>query len=320
VWEVEKSQVAEFEEAELKHDYLARLVPLSRAIWLDDQLRNIELASGLHYGVFSDSNGQNTKKVKPGTYIREVSASIQTGNKRGAKPRLVSASAGGVPKGVWRELHAIAVLGKSEKRGGPVALEHLRSHSGGEVRLWCGALVGDQAKVVDTVESVFRLPVSFLEDANAAEVDDPKRHPGPNRTYRQGVHLADDWSERLRLAVKVYRQHLKDADKGGGIQHQAATRYWTALEQKAEPVLLHAVAVRQEGFDPDNKFWMRKSPWGREVTRAARDAYEFACPHATPKQLRAYAEGLRVLFGEMETRTSSENRDEEADSSNEEKS
>jgi CRISPR system Cascade subunit CasA len=318
VWEVRGSGIGDFGETELKREYLGRLVPLSRAIWLDERFQSVELASGLRYGVFSDSKDQKTKRVKPGTYIREVSAAIQTDNRKDTRPRLVSASAGGVPKGVWRELHAIAVLGRSEKRGGPVALEHLRSCPGDELRLWCGALVGDQAKVVDTVESVFRLPAQFLEDVDAVEADDPKRHPGPNRTYRQGVGLAEQWSGRLRDAVKEYRTRLQD--KKAAIQAHAAARYWTALEQKAEPVLLHAVAVGQEGFDADDPLWMSKSPWGIEVKRAALDAYEFACPHATPKQLRAYAAGLTALFGETKRPPSSEAHDAETEPSSEEQS
>jgi hypothetical protein len=39
-----------------------------------------------------------------------------------------------------------------------------------------------------------------------------------------------------------------------------------------------------------------KTAWGQSVWRAARAAYERACPHETPRQIRAYALGLRTLF------------------------
>jgi CRISPR system Cascade subunit CasA len=321
VWETGCDKSSDYPERDFKTEYLGRLVPLSRAIWLHDNLQTAELASGLRYGVFSDSKDQKTKRIKPGTHIREVSASIRLVDGKDDKPRLVSASeGGGVPKAAWRELHAVAVLGHSEKRGGPVALNHLRSSPDQELRLWCGALVGDQAKVVDVIESVFRFPSSLLEDADTAEVEDPKQCPGPNRTYRKGVDVAGDWEKRLRNAVKKYRKRLKDQDKGGGIQNRAATRYWTVLEQKAQPVLLHAVAVGGEGFIPGDKFWMAKSPWGIEVIRAARDAYEFACPHSTPKQLRAYAAGLRALFRKAAEKSADNGQEEESDSSDEEAS
>jgi len=36
--------------------------------------------------------------------------------------------------------------------------------------------------------------------------------------------------------------------------------------------------------------------WLRITRGAAREAYELACPHETPRQLKAYAFGLSVLF------------------------
>ena len=78
----------------------------------------------------------------------------------------------------------------------------------------------------------------------------------------------------------------------------AATRFWTALEQKAESVLLRDVAVSSGKYWSGDGNWLARSPWGKEVFRAAKDAYDFACPHETSRQLRAYAAGLRVLFRE----------------------
>jgi CRISPR system Cascade subunit CasA len=277
--------------------YLYRLAPVCRRLWLHED------------GAFVDGYGGQDLLSFASDGVREFTASIQRIERRadGAVEQLVSATQGrGVAKAAWRELHSVAVVRSADKRGGPPAFEHLRRVDRSDVRLWCGALVGGgqgrASAVGDVIESVFRLPVRFLEDVDAVEADDPMRHPGPNRTYRQGVGLAEQWSGRLRDAVKEYRKRLQD--KKAAIQAHAAVRYWTALEQKAEPVLLHAVAVRQEGFDPDNKSWMLESPWGTEVKRAARDAYEFACPHATPRQLRAYAAGLTALFGDDRKRPS----------------
>jgi hypothetical protein len=41
-----------------------------------------------------------------------------------------------------------------------------------------------------------------------------------------------------------------------------------------------------------------KSDWGRAVSSAMRAAFEVACPHETPRQMRAYAFGLLALFSE----------------------
>jgi CRISPR system Cascade subunit CasA len=321
VWEYKKSNLVGLPESDIKTDYLGRLVPLARAVWLREDQKTAEIANGLRYGVFADSKEQKTKKIKLGTGIREPTASIEPGRRDADKCRLVSASAGdGVPKAVWRELHSIAVLRRSAKRGGPIALDHLSMAETQETVLWCGALVGDQAKVGDVIESVFRLPKQFLEDADAALVDDLRKQPGPNQTYRHGVGFADYWAGKLQWAVQVYHQQFNDdiarkqnAERGKRVKNQAAMRYWTTLEPPAERVLLHDVAVNSDKYCTNDKDWMAKSPWGREVWKAAHDAYDFACPHGTPRQLRAYAAGLAVLRGESRKKSAA---DREADDTN----
>jgi CRISPR system Cascade subunit CasA len=307
VWEYKKNNVSELPEFDLKTSYLGRLAPLARAVWLRDDLTSAEIANGLRYGVFADSKDTKTKKGKLGTGIREPTASIQPGKNEADKCKLVSASAGdGVPKAAWRELHSIAVLRHSAKRGGPLALEHLNTMKAQEAVLWCGALINaaKPAKVSDVIESVFSLPVQLVEDADRADMDDPRKQPGPNQTYRQGVALADHWAGRLQWAVQVYHESLRDSfkqnvDRGKKVKNQVAMRYWTALEQRADLVLLHQVALG-ESYSCDGD---QMKPWRDEVQKAVHDAYEFACPHGTPRQLRAYAAGLAALRSEKKAKS-----------------
>jgi CRISPR system Cascade subunit CasA len=306
VWEYRNVELAELPEPEIKVSYVGRLAPLGRAVWLREDRKTAEIANGLRYGVFADSKDARTKRTKPGTGIRELTASIQPGKRHAGKPRLVSAIAGdGVPKAAWRELHSIAVLRHSANRGGPAALEHLYATASQESVLWCGALVYDQAKVGDVIESVFRLPTRFLEDDDAASEDDPRRCPGPNKTYRAGVELAGSWSDRLQRAVRAYYATFRGADLGNKVKNQAAMRYWTALEQVAGPVLLYDVALHSEKYFRNARGWIEKSPWGGEVKKAAADSYNSACPHGTPRQLRAYAAGLAALSGEVRRKSAS---------------
>lgn len=298
VWEYGQTKLGELPETEIVASYLGRLAPLARAVWLNENRQSAEIASGLRYGVFADSTDANTEKIKPGTYIREPTASIQPGKTMSDKPRLVSASAGGgLPKAAWRELHSIAVLRHSEKRGGPSALEHLRTFGSEEAALWCGALVGYQAKVGDVIESSFRLPIQFMEDAGDSESleDAPRKLLGPNHIYRQGAELAEGWSNSLQKAVQKYYALLNGEDLGSKAKDQAASRYWTVLEHVAERVLLYDVALHSEKYFPSAHHWIEESPWGDEVKRAAADAYNFACAHTTPRQLRAYVAGLAQL-------------------------
>jgi len=277
--------------------YLYRLAPKARYLWLAED------------GMFVEGRGGRTFLTFEKHRVRELTASVRTVRK--ASPRgtseeevLVSATAGGgVPKAAWRELHALAVLRTSRRRGGPSALQHCSSlrtkGTQQRLRLWCGALVGGgkgrAAAVGDVVESTFSLPFQFLEDADAVFVHDPRHLPGPNQTYRKGVDFAEIWAGRLQSAVYAYHARLGDAERGKMMKNRAALRYWTALEQRAERVLLHDVAMNSGNYWSSDDLWMAKSPWGREVWRAAHEAYELACPHSTPRQLRAYAAGLAAL-------------------------
>jgi hypothetical protein len=76
------------------------------------------------------------------------------------------------------------------------------------------------------------------------------------------------------------------------VQSNAAAHFWTDIEH-AVPRLLE-VAAAPEILKSE---W-HKTDWGQCVWRAARAAYERACPHDTPRQMRAYAFGLQALFGE----------------------
>ena len=210
-------------------------------------------------------------------------------------------------KALWRELHSITACGVNEHVRGPTVLRNalLRAENW---RLWTGAVLtkkDSDAKIIDTVESVFGLPTALLEEARAAALSDPRQHPGTNRIYRLGVRFADAWKSRLSAAVYAYHLRLADdfskkqnAIRGKKVKAHAATRYWTALEQKAEPVLLREVALNPGKYCEDERGWLARCPWGKEVFRAAKDAYDFSCPHETPRQVRAYAAGLSVLFRE----------------------
>ena len=287
-------------ERDAAKSYLYRLAPVARHLRLAEDGASVEGRGGRKLLTFGEQG------------VRELTAAVRTvcqtrGRKASETEELVSATAGrGVPKAAWRELHALAVLRSARRRGGPAALQHCRTlqtvDSQKGLRLWCGALIGGGKNRVAAVgyvlESTFRLPVAFLEDADAVLVDDPGKCPGPNQTYRQGVQQAEIWAGHLQDAVYTYHAKLADVERGKSAKNHAALRFWTALEQVAELVLLHDVAVNSSKYWSDDADWVAKSPWGREVWKAAQDAYEFACPCRTPRQLRAYAAGLAVLSRE----------------------
>jgi CRISPR system Cascade subunit CasA len=268
--------------------YLGRQVPFARAIWILEGCKDAWIANGLTYDFFPEG-------------LRDPSITVVLQDDAPVALRARS------DKALWRELHSIASYrGANQNASGPITLKNgfLLTQ---ERRLWTGALLttkDNDAKVIDCIESVFHLPTQFLEDADAALGDHPLKSPGPNQTYRRGVEFADHWAGKLQWAVHVYHQRLNDdfsrkqnSGRGKKVKNHAAMRFWTTLEQRAEPVLLHDVALNSSKYWRAEGDWMARSPWGWEVWKAAHDAYDFACPHGSPRQLRAYAAGLAVLTG-----------------------
>lgn len=252
--------------------YLGRLVPLSRAIWLNEG-SGMLLGNGLTYDGYPR--------------WRESAATIVKRGKDGQEERqALSLSA---TKGIWREVPAITVMRHAgqEAVGGPLAMGNL--DKGQPCDIWVGGLIADKAKLIDAVESVFHLPAAMLHDV------------GPI-LYQEGVMLAESTERKLGRAIASYRLELKDDlggehwKRGNKVKQKVAAHYWTAIEQRVGDLL--AVVGEPGLLVPDgasSPAW-GQTAWGRAIHAAARAAYELACPHETPRQMKAYAHGLKALF------------------------
>jgi CRISPR system Cascade subunit CasA len=249
--------------------YLGRLVPLTRAIWLADDRQSLILANGLEYS--------------PYPAWRESSATIVTREVKGQPTREVLR--GSVERAAWRALHSLTVKAVLSQNpvGGPAALLNLSDEESFD--LWVGGLVAKQAKPVDTIESVLHVPAAMLGEPSQA-------------AYEKGVRHADGMAFRVMRALSAYHKELGDnldraemRNRRQLIQSIAASQFWTDIENEVPRLLKVAAEPGSLGLKPE---W-HKTPWGKSVWRAALDAYESACPHETPRQIRAYAIGLRAL-------------------------
>jgi CRISPR system Cascade subunit CasA len=253
--------------------YLGRLVPLSRALRLDSHGTRMILGKALDYD----------------PTWREAAATWVLRERNGEMERMpLSAS---LSKGLWRDAHAIAVAAAAERQalGGPLAMMS-SAETAAATDVWCGALVANKSKLIDTVESVLHIPAPMFADRG-------------QRLYRQGVEEAERWGRRIGGAVAAYRRAMKDdlerkesRIRGILVKRKAATHYWTAVEQKLSlllGLLDDPSPLRPDGAEQDR--W-GATGWGRALAAAAREAYEMACPRETPRQLRAYAAGMSALF------------------------
>lgn len=254
--------------------YLGRLVPLSRLVYLADN-GTVIWGQGLRFD-------PEWREPAATVVIRK--------DKKGAPVRAVLSAS--LDKSLWRELPAIsaAVSFAGDSASGPLALAALdRGHE--PCDLWAGALVASSnAKLLDTVEAVYHLPAGMFVEHE-------------QRLYQDGVRYAESRALALGKAVATYRRELNDElegakfrERGLEVKRKAAMHFWTAVEQHLAELL--GVVEKNELLYADGATrasWHRTA-WGQATQTAARDAYELACPHTTPRQLRAYTLGQTTLL------------------------
>ena len=175
-------------------------------------------------------------------------------------------------RSLWRQLSAISVKHRSAADGvcGPMALNHQISSP--ETSLWVGALVTDKAKIEDVVGSIYSLPAGMFTDFGRS-------------AYEHGVTFAEERESHLIQAVKTYASELKCASPA---YNSCRQHFWTRIEQSLSSLFDLARNADQAAEIPN-------TVWGNTVQAAAFAAYEQACPRQSPRQIQAYALGLRRL-------------------------
>lgn len=198
--------------------------------------------------------------------FREATATIA---KRKDDLALLPAS---TSRSLWRQLAAVSVQRRaaSDAACGPLALSHVSNSA--ETTLWVGAFVTDKAKIEDVVESSYALPAGMFNELGRA-------------AYQHGVVHAEEREGVLIQAVKIYATSLKIVAPS---YERARQHFWTRVEQ-------HLAALFALAREPDLVADLPGSDWGKAVAAAARAAYEQSCPRQTPRQIEAYALGLRRL-------------------------
>ena len=198
--------------------------------------------------------------------FREATATVI---KRKEELALLPAS---TSRSLWRQLAAVSVTRRvgADAVCGPLALNHPTTSP--QTSLWVGALVTDKAKIEDVVESTYSLPAGMFTDFGRA-------------AYEKGVTYAEEREGILIQAVKTYASTLKVASPA---YDRARQHFWTRVEQ-------HLAALMELPRNTDLITDLPNCAWGKAVQAAARAAYEQSCPRQTPRQIQAYALGLRKL-------------------------
>jgi CRISPR system Cascade subunit CasA len=249
--------------------YLGRLIPISRAILLRSDGATMIFANGFDYPT-------------PPDFPPEPTATL-VAKRDGSGHALVGAGS----RAIWRQLPALVVKRSAGNPGGPLVLLELEEPDGFD--LWVGALVTDKASILDSVESVYSIPPRLLDDAGRV-------------LYEEEIRECERVANALGEACKKFRQLLELKPQKYGEQAVALRYFWNAAEQKAPLLLVH---LRAEDGSEDAAG--KLSAWRGSLWQAAREAFRFACPQATPRQQRAHAvaAGLLHFSRTKETKKSS---------------
>jgi len=279
VWEVFPSGYATERSHEMRGEYLAWLVPLSRFLILDPADSSYIRIVTNGYSYPSD----------PSSFRDPMLTVIPTQDGDGNESLgYLAARPGRHP---WRDLHAVLALASE---AGPLVLQHLRAAGAMSpercVCLWAGALLNEQAKPIEGVEWRLHFPLDMLKGTAA-------------RVYSHGVDLAAHAESRLRQAITLFFAGLdvpefRLRNKGTFVRNdnrsrqrrestfaKSSSHFWSTLDTRYE-ALIRIACSDTLGLDDG---------WRQTVESAMRDAYAFACPHVTPRQIQAYVRGLRVL-------------------------
>ena len=241
--------------------YLGRLVPVSRCVKLLPDLDGCVNAKGVEYPTWVDS--QLVYYEHTMTLMR-----IEKDNKMVA----VRANPG---KSLWRSLPSL--LHRFRKNYVlPAVLDNDAMPD--QLDVWIGAMIADQAKIIDILEDSF---------AHMA----PGSVEGPQ--FEVMVDLmkkAEAAAFGLKGAVKTYLAGMTDAVKmAPDLPAHAEGNYWMTLTRHKE-LLVELARKSAEGGTA-----AAANKWLECVVACARDAYESVTMKNTPRQLRAWANARQFL-------------------------
>lgn len=245
-------------------EILSRLAPQPCNVWLGRT--TMMVSQGLEYPM-EEGTGENRKLL-----FRDPFATLVNYKNR------VGVLRADVSKSLWRDLHLFLEMRQIARSGEMAAPQNLVSHLGtlkqSGATLWAGELIkGEKAVVIDAIESTLTIPSGMLTDEGRA-------------FYQAGVEFAETQSGRLKWAVTEYSKAMKHESPTTA---KAQSRYWHLLDRES-PRLLELV-----GKPMPLAYAEAGNPWGDLVRRAAREAYEATCPRQTPRQIKAFAAGLKKL-------------------------
>lgn len=255
--------------------YVGRLMPLTRLILLHPSGNHMIMGDGLIYPTFADS------------FPQEPTATVVIRKKNMQEERALLAYRPG--KAIWRELGGIVAKKAAQENRSPLCLKSISE--GLACDLIVAALSRDKATIVGTTESVYHVPAEMFSDSGTS-------------SYETEVHKAERLSDRLNWAIELYRKEIDPGWEGrlkaagssksmlkAKLHSIATTHYWTTVEKNLD-LLMEFI----KGLGSDEAV-TKKKQWRQMVYSAALDSYQVACGQETPRQMKAFVKGWKVMTG-----------------------
>jgi CRISPR system Cascade subunit CasA len=245
------------------NNLLARLAPTPCALWLSDDLASTLIDQGHQYPEYE-------------AYRDPFATTLTIKDKR----RLLRAN---LEKGIWRDLHLLTNMKHTEDAAGPLNLQAFSNYREIEeqTNLWVGELVkAKDAKIIDATESTFTVPQQlFCKDGR--------------KVYAQGIEHAEAISKNLYGAIKTYWSALKHETPpiAEGQKH-----FWHSLDQQHRALIQLAANPKERIGKPAIGAEGAEDIWTLIVRATARNAFDAVCPRSTPRQIQAYANGIKPLL------------------------
>ncbi|WP_277057905.1 type I-E CRISPR-associated protein Cse1/CasA [Trichlorobacter lovleyi] len=249
--------------------YVGRLVPLTRVIRLNPSGDQMLMGDGLIYPSYIAGFPQEPTAT---AIVKQDERSLLS-----YRPS----------RAIWRELAAVVVKRGAEGTGGPLSLRAIQDGEGFD--LVVAALARDKATIVDTIESVFKIPTRLST-------------PDGAMNYESEVKNAEKLASRVGWAIEDYRLEVdggwEGRLKGAGPSkgqlkaklHSIATiHYWTTVEKNLQLLFSHIDAIGTDSAIPTRDVWRKM------LFAAACDAYRVACGQETSRQIKAFAKGWQKL-------------------------
>jgi CRISPR system Cascade subunit CasA len=247
--------------------YLGRLVPLSRLV------KFIVSSSG--EATCTIGPPPDALKMQRLPYIREPAATVVFRKDKDEKSYLL-ARAG---RHIWRDLESVLATGRM---GGTLSLtSFLQSYVYPQLishfRLWIGGSVrgSNEGKYDDVIE--------WSTDLNSGCFVDRQL-----TAYRNGIEKADRGKQTLFAAMLKYCKPKPDAPGKDKRQIPFATAesvFWNSLDRHFR-VLVNVL---------EKQTVEASANWELQIREAMHTAYSQTCPHETPRQIEAYAQGWQIL-------------------------